>query len=152
MNEIDFIRQQLASERTHLREVLRTVRQATAAPRPPHAVALYLDWAGRRLIQQVLAHQTALQVPAALAPAMQEQLTAAASAARQASETGADTPAPLQTERLLAVLDAWSDPLDAAAASVLRITHWRSAAQLSADTILEERQLYATARDAVGRL
>jgi hypothetical protein len=151
MNEIDFIRQQLATERTHLRDILRSVRQAAASERPPHPVALYLDWAGRRLIQQVLAHQTALQGQGPLAPAMQEQLAAAANAARQASDTGAASPVPLRSERLLALLEAWTEPLDAAARSQLRIAHWRGAAHLSADTILEERQLYAAARGAAGR-
>jgi hypothetical protein len=151
MNETDFIRQQLASERAHLREILRALRPAAAADRPPHPAALYVDWAGRRLISQVLAHQTALQGGAVLAPALREQLAAAASAATQASETGAASAAALRAERLLAVLDAWSEPLDAAAGTALRIAHWRRAAHLSADTILEERQLYAAARGAIGR-
>jgi hypothetical protein len=37
------------------------------------------------------------------------------------------------------------------AGSALRIAHWRRAVHLSADTILEERQLYAAARGAVAR-
>ena len=55
-----------------------------------------------------------------------------------------------QAERLLAVLDAWTEPLDILAGQTLRIGHWRQAAQLSADSILAERQLYAAARSAVG--
>jgi hypothetical protein len=151
MNETDFIRQQLASERSHLRDILRGLRPGGAAERPPHPVALYLDWAGRRLIRQVLAHQTALQGAAALTPALREQLAAAASAAAQAGDTGAASPAPLHAERLQTLLDAWSEPLDAMAGSALRIAHWRRAVHLSADTILEERQLYAAARGAVAR-
>jgi hypothetical protein len=151
MNETDFIRQQLATERAHLREILRALRPTTAADRPPHPVALYLDWAGRRLISQVSAHHTALQGAAVLAPALREQLAAAANAATQASDAGAASPAALRAERLLAVLDAWCDPLDAAAGTALRIAHWRRAAHLSADTILEERQLYAAARGAAAR-
>jgi hypothetical protein len=148
MNEIDFIRQQLAGERSHLREILRA---AGAADRPSHPVALYLDWAGRRLISQVLAHHTALQGSATLAPALREQLAAAAAAATQAGDTDAGRPPALRAERLRALLDAWSEPLEAAAGRVLRIAHWRRATHLSADTILEERQLYAAARGAVGR-
>jgi hypothetical protein len=151
MNEIDFIRQQLASERSHLRDILRNLRAATATQRPPHPVALYLDWAGRRLISQVLAHHTALQGAVGLTPALQEQLAAAASAAALAADTSAASPAALHADRLLAVLDAWSEPLDARAGSALRIGHWRGAVHLSADTILEERQLYAAARGAVAR-
>src|SRR5580692_2373275 len=84
MNETDFIRQQLHLERTHLREILRALRQASAADRPAHPIALYIDWAGRRLINQVLAHQAALQDAAALDPALQGQLAEASGAARQA--------------------------------------------------------------------
>lgn len=150
MNETDFIRQQLAKERAHLRELLGSVRQASRGHTAPHAVALYIDWAGRRLINQVEAHQTALRGAATLNPAMQTQLVAAATAARVA-QTNAAGALPLRAEQLMAVLDAWSDPLDAAAASLLRVTHWRQVAHLTADTILEERQLYAAAHGAAGR-
>ncbi|MGC1459326.1 MAG: hypothetical protein WA825_13715 [Steroidobacteraceae bacterium] len=135
MNETDFIRQQLHLERTHLREILRALRPEIAADTPAHAVALYIDWAGRRLIKQVLAQQTARQGVAALDPALQGQLAAAH----------------LRPEDLLALLEAWSEPLDAAANHELRAAHWRRAAHLSADTILEERRLYAAARGAVAR-
>jgi hypothetical protein len=150
MNETDFIRQQLHLERTHLREILRALRQASAADRPAHPIALYIDWAGRRLINQVLAHQAALQDAAALDPALQGQLAEASGAARQA-QNGTTGSGHLRAEGLLGMLEAWSEPLDAAAARALRITHWRRAAHLSADTILEERQLYAAARGALGR-
>ena len=135
MNETDFIRQQLRLERTHLRQILCALREVGAADRPPHPVALYLDWAGRRLINQVLAQQTALPGAAALDPALQGQLAAAH----------------LRPEDLLALLEAWSEPLDAAANHELRAAHWRRAAHLSADIILEERRLYAAARGAVAR-
>ncbi|HTC51575.1 MAG TPA: hypothetical protein VK700_06540 [Steroidobacteraceae bacterium] len=150
MNETDLIRQQLRLERTHLREILRALGPPTASERPAHPVAVYIDWAGRRLIEQLLAHQTALQQAAALDPALQGALAAASSAARQA-HNGAATAAHLPAQDLLAALDAWSEPLDAAAARALRIAHWRLAARLNADTILEERQLYAAARAAVVR-
>lgn len=149
MNETDFIRQQLATERAHLREVLQSVRQASGHA-GSHPVAVYIDWAGRRLTAQVEAHRTALRGAATLNPAMQSQLAAAATAAR-AAQAGAASTLPLRAEQLLAVLDAWSEPLDAAAAGVLRVSHWRQAAHLTADTILEERQLYAAAHGAAGR-
>ncbi len=133
MNETDFIRQQLRLERTHLREILRALYAAGAANRPAHPVALYLDWAGRRLIDQVLAHQTALQ----------------GAAAPDASPPRPLAAGHLRAEELLALLDAWSEPLDAAASQGLSTAHWRRAAHLSADIILEERQLYAAARGAV---
>jgi hypothetical protein len=149
MNETDFIRQQLATERAHLRELLQAVRQASGSHAAAHPVALYIDWAGRRLIDQVEAHRAALRGSATLNPAMQTQLVAAATAAKLAqSSAGA---LPLRAEQLLSVLDAWSDPLDAAAASLLKVTHWRQVAHLTADTILEERQLYAAAHGAAGR-
>jgi hypothetical protein len=150
MNETDFIRQQLHLERTHLREILQALREASAADRPAHPVALYIDWAGQRLIDQVLAHQAALQDTAALDPALQGPLAEATGAARQA-QNGTAGGGHLRAEGLQALLDAWSEPLDAAAANALRINHWRRAARLSADTILEERQLFAAARGAMGR-
>jgi len=51
--------------------------------------------------------------------------------------------------QLLALLDGGTEPLETVAGRTLRIQHWRQAAQLSADSILEERQLYAAARSAV---
>jgi hypothetical protein len=150
MNETDFIRQQLATERAHLREILHSVRQASGGHGVAHPVMLYIDWAGRRLVSQVEAHRTALRSAATLNPAMQAQLIAAATAT-EVAQTGAPGALPLRAAQLLAVLDAWSDPLDSAAASLLRVAHWRQAAHLTADTILEERQLYAAARGAAGR-
>lgn len=150
MNETDFIRQQLATERAHLRELLQSVRQASGGHGAPHPVALYIEWAGRRLLDQVQTHRTALRGAAPLNPALQTQLVAAATAARVAQSNTAGA-LPLRAEQLLAVLDAWSDPLDAAAAGLLRVAHWRQVAHLTADTILEERQLYAAAHGAAGR-
>lgn len=148
MNETDFIREQLRLERTHLREILRAWRQTGAGEPPQHPVALYLDWAGRRLIDQVLAHHTALRDAGTLDPALGPALAAATSAARQA-QNGTASAAHLRAEALLALLEAWSEPLDVAAGRALRIPHWRRAAQLSADSIIQERQLYAAARGAV---
>ncbi|HEV2700879.1 MAG TPA: hypothetical protein VGV09_04560 [Steroidobacteraceae bacterium] len=150
MNETDFIRQQLASERAHLREILHSLRQTPGADRAAHPMALYIDWAGRRLITQVQAHHTALRGADTLGPAMQTQLAAAVAAAREA-QTAAASALPRRAELLLAVLDAWSEPLDAAACTSLRVPHWRQAAHLTADIILEERQLYAAAHGAAAR-
>jgi hypothetical protein len=52
--------------------------------------------------------------------------------------------------RLLESLAIWGDALDVMAGKALRIGHWRAAGALTADTILEERQLYFAARDAAG--
>jgi hypothetical protein len=140
MNEADFIRQQLRLERTHLREILRALRPATTLESPAQPVARYLEWAGGRLIEQVLAHHGALQAAAGTDPTLRGPVAAAGSAARQA-QAG--------PEGLLALLEAWSEPLDAAAGRMLRISHWRRAAHLTADSIIEERELYAAARGAV---
>jgi len=144
MNETDFIRQQLHLEGAHLRELLHA---CAATERPAPAVAAYLQWAGPRLIDRVLAHHTALQDSAALAAPLRAQLSAAAAAARQAqAASGAQQSAPLR-----ALLAAWSEPLDAAAGQLLRTAHWRRVAGLTADRILEERQLYAAAQASLGR-
>lgn len=143
MNETDFIRQQLHLERTHLREILRAARPATLGEKPARPVALYLEWAGQRLTQQLLAHQTALHSAPGLEQALRGPLATAASAARQAQEGGA--------EALLNALDAWNERLDAAAARALPVAHWRRAVLLNADTILEERQLYAAATSSLAR-
>jgi hypothetical protein len=134
MNETDFIRQQLAAERAHLREILAAVKRAAPVMTSARAVVLYLDWASRRLVQQIAAHQVALGGP-----------DHGAAARQPAKESAAG-----RAERLLALLDAGKDPLDAVAGRTLRISHWRQAAGLNADSILEERQLYAAARSAVG--
>jgi hypothetical protein len=133
MNETDFIRQQLAAERAHLREILQAVHRGTAAIGNARPVVLYIDWASRRLMQQLAAHQTALAAPGNGSAA---QPLSVGTAAQRA-------------ERLLALLDAWTEPLDTLAGRSLRINHWRQAAGLSADSILAERQLYAAARGAV---
>ena len=148
MNETDFIRQQLAAERSHLREVLEAVRRGTAANANHRPVALYIDWASHRLVQQLTAHQAALEVldscPAA------PQLARVAAALGKETATAAERHDAQRAESLLAVLDAWTEPLDILAGQTLRIGHWRQAARLSADSILEERQLYAAARSAAG--
>jgi len=134
MNETDFIRQQLAAERAHLRQILDALPPASAAGAPARPVALYIDWAGRRLLQQFQAHCATLQAVPAL---------------------GLETTRPLhlQAERLLALMPALTQleaSLDALAGGTFRVSHWRQAAQLNADTILEERRLYAAARGAAG--
>jgi len=148
MNETDFIRQQLAAERSHLREVLEAVRRGTAANANARPAALYIDWASRRLVQQLAAHQAALEVldsgPATV------QLARVSAAVSKLIATTADRHGAAGADGLLAVLDAWTEPLDILAAQRLRVGHWRQAARLSADSILEERQLYAAARGAVG--
>jgi hypothetical protein len=146
MNETDFIRQQLAAERSHLREVLEAVRRGTAANGNARPVALYIDWASRRLVPQLAAHQAALEVLDS-GPAAQQLARVAAAVSKV---TATERQSAQRAERLLAVLDAWTEPLDILAGQTLRIGHWRQAARLSADSILEERQLYAAARSAVG--
>jgi hypothetical protein len=148
MNESDFIRQQLAAERSHLREVLEAVRCDTAAHANVRPVALYVDWVSRRLVQQLAAHQAALELRAS--PPATLQLARVAAAVSKVTATAAERHSAAGAERLLALLDAWTEPLDILAGQTLRIGHWRQAARLSADSILEERQLYAAARSAVG--
>jgi hypothetical protein len=141
MNETDFIRQQLTVERAHLREILQAVRHSGGA-RAARPVALYIDWAGRRLLNQLAAHRSGLH-SAALDAGSAAQL---ATVATRAADTDRSRAPHLQIEPLLAVVEAWSESLDALAGRTLRVTHWREAAQLSADSILEERQLFAAAR------
>jgi hypothetical protein len=150
MNETDFIRQQLAAERAHLREILLAVPQGTGPVKMPPPVASYVEWAGGRLLNQLSAHRGALQAVPTIAAATRAQLTEVCTAATEAVEVSAARASSVQAQRLLALLDAWSDSLDAVAGATLRIGHWRQAANLSADTILEERQLYAAARRAAG--
>jgi hypothetical protein len=134
MNETDFIRQQLAAERAHLREILAAVQRGAAAAANARPVAQYIDWASRRLSQQIAAHQVALGTP-----------DSGSGAQQPATEVPAQ-----RAERLLALLDAGTEPLESLAGRTLRINHWRQAAGLSADSILEERHLYAAARSAAG--
>jgi hypothetical protein len=148
MNETDFIRQQLTVERAHLREILHAVRRSSGA-RPPRAAAAYIDWAGRRVLNQVQAHCTALQA-AHVEAQFQAPLEQVAATAAQAVPGEAPRATHLSVEALLAVVEAWSEPLDALAGRTLRTAHWRKAAQLSADTILEERQLFTAARSSAG--
>jgi hypothetical protein len=150
MNEIDYVRGQLAAERAHLREILRVLHAGTAPIGHPRPAQLYVDWAGRRLVQQLTALQTALQAASESGPDTRAQLTGLRSAMARLTDT-TSVPSPhLHAEPLLAVLEAWSDPLDVLAGTTLRVAHWRQAAHLSADTILEERRLYAAARGAMG--
>ncbi|HEX3836299.1 MAG TPA: hypothetical protein VHW25_04985 [Steroidobacteraceae bacterium] len=132
MNETDFIRQQLAAERAHLREILLAVRREAGVGKVARPISAYIEWAGRRLLDQLGA------------------VTDGATAASDAGDAGAARSFKVRTERLLALLEAWSDSQDGAAGATLPISHWRQAARLSADTILEERQLYAAARAATG--
>jgi hypothetical protein len=142
MQETDFIRQQLAAERAHLREILRAVPAEPGPVKPARPVSTYIEWAGRRLLEQLSAHCTALQAEPTIGAGMRAQLAAVEAAAARALD--------IQATRLLGLLDAWSEPLDALAGATLRTSHWRRVAHLSADTILEERQLYAAARGAAG--
>ena len=148
MNETDFIRRQLAAERAHLREILEAVRDGTAGAGTTRAVAQYLEWAGQRLAQQLAAHHSALQAlgDSAATPPLSRM---AAALERAGASPTQRQPAP-RAEQWLALLDAWTGPLDTLAGSALRVNHWREAAGLTADSILQERQLYAAARSAAG--
>jgi hypothetical protein len=149
MNETDFIRQQLAVERTHLREILLAVRRQAAPANLARPVSAYIEWAGRRLVSELNAHCAALQAVPTLVAAPRAQLREVAAAAAHAGGPATGRAPDEHAQRLLVLLDAWRDCLDALAAATLRIGHWRQAAHLSADTILEERQLYAAARVAL---
>jgi hypothetical protein len=149
MNETDFIRQQLAAERAHLREILLAVR-GHGALKVTRPISAYVEWASRRLVDQLHAHRTALQALPTIAAITRAQLNAVGTAATEAAEVAAARSFDVHAKRLLALLEAWSDALDAVAGATLRIGHWRQAAHLSADSILEERQLYAAARGAAG--
>ena len=150
MNETDFIRQQLAAERAHLREILLAVRRENGAAEVARPVTAYVEWASRRLLDQLGAHRTALQAMPMIADATHAQLTEVSNAATAAGAAGTTPSFGLQAGRMLTLLEAWNEPLDAVAGATLRIGHWRRCAPLSADTILEERQLYAAARAAAG--
>jgi hypothetical protein len=149
MNEVDFIRQQLASERAHLREILEAVRAATPGSGTARPVTVYLEWARQRLVAQLGAHRAALSASPGIAPDTMAQLTRVAEATTRVIDSGTEPPE-LLAERLRALLDAWSESLDALTARSLRIAHWRKATHLSADSILEERRLYTAARAAAG--
>jgi hypothetical protein len=150
MNETDFIRQQLAAERAHLREILLVVPQELGPVKIARPITAYVEWASRRLLDQLSAHRAALQAVPTRAAATRAQLSEVPTAAGQAVDATAARSFHAQAKRLLALLEAWSEPLDALAGATLRIDHWRRCAQLNADTILEERQLYAAARAAAG--
>jgi hypothetical protein len=147
MNETDFIRQQLAAERAHLREILLAVRQERPAANVPRPINAYVEWALPRVLNQLEAHRAALLALPTLSAALRAQLTEVAAAA-QVAEPVVAVPFNVRARRLLALLEAWSEPLDALAGATLRIGHWRGCAHLSADTIFEERQLHAAARAA----
>jgi hypothetical protein len=152
MNESDFLREQLAAERAHFREILGAVRAGDAAVSHSRPVALYLyiEWAQRRLVTQLHAHQTALQALPAVAAETRSQLAVVAAALAALGDAHPPQPTAAQAEQLLALIDAWNEPLERLVGQTLRTGHWRQAAHLTADTILEERQLYAAARGAVG--
>jgi hypothetical protein len=150
MNESDFLREQLAVERAHFREILQAVWAGDAAVSHSRPVALYIEWARRRLVTQLHAHQTALQALPDLAPDTRSQLAVVATALVALEDPHPAPPTAAQAEPLLALLDAWNEPLESLVSKALRTGHWRQAAHLTADTILEERQLYAAARGAVG--
>jgi hypothetical protein len=143
MNETDFIRQQLAAERAHLREILEAVRHGSDTARRTRPVERYIEWASARLVTQLRAQLTALQAAGAGGPALGPdklaKLEKISTAAARPTETG-----------LLESLAIWGDALDVMAGTTWRIGQWRAAAQLTADTILEERQLYSAARNAAG--
>jgi hypothetical protein len=149
MNETEYVRGQLALQRAHLREIASAVHPGIAPRDHLRPAQLYLDWAGRRLLQQLTLHRTALLALPALPPALRAQLAQLASATAQLSDTTARAPH-LHAQPLLGVLDAWSPALDELAGTALRLGHWRQAGHLSADTILEERELYAAARGVLG--
>ena len=156
MNETDFIRQQLATERDHLRDILHSVRIGTVPCANAGPVMRYVDWAGQRLLQRIEAHRQALDAASGVGPdtrALLARVTAAAATAATAAtaaEAATQRPPHRQAEQLLALLEAWNESLETAAGKSLRIAHWRAAGHLSADSILEERQLYAAARTAAG--
>jgi hypothetical protein len=146
MNESEFLRRQLATERAHLREILQAAREGSAEISTPQAVANFGDWAGRRLVTQLGIQCEALQAVVDSDAQIRAQLAIVFSARSAVIACGTMQPLSRVAEPLLALLDAWSDALDSLAGSALPTSHWRRAAHLSADTILEERQLYAAAR------
>jgi hypothetical protein len=150
MNETDFIRAQLAAERGHLRDILEAVRAGTLEVGAARPAAAYIEWARQRLVAQLDAHRRALEAMPATGADTRAQLAKLAGAAAGLAENATVRPLNGVAERLLALLNAWSDSLDSLAGRTLRVGHWRQAAQLSADTILEERQRYAAARGARG--
>jgi|SRR5665213_508536 len=150
MNETDFIRAQLAAERAHLRDLLGAVRAGTLEEGRARPAADYIEWAHQRLVAQLDAHRRALEATPATGADTRAQLASVAVATAQLTDNGTVRPLNLVAERLLALLDAWSDSLDSLAGRTLRVSHWRQAAPLSADTILQERQRYAAARGAGG--
>jgi len=149
LNETGVIRQQLAVERDHLREILESVRRASA-PATARAVCEYIDWAARRLLLQLQAHHDALAGTPDPGPGRAAELARLSGAAAQLADRAGQRPMSERAEQLQALLAAWSESLEQRAAATLRVAHWRRAAQLSADSILEERQLYAAARAAAG--
>jgi hypothetical protein len=150
MNETDYLRAQLALERAHLQAILQAVRHGRPALRNARPIADYIDWAVPRLVGQLDAQRQALLAATPSGADSRAQLERLSGAAAALADGASGSPADLRAERLLALLAAWSDPLEALAGGTLRVTQWRQAAQLSADTILHERQLYAAACAAAG--
>lgn len=147
MNETDFIRRQLAAERAHLREILDAGGGGTAATISAPPVALYLEWGGRRIVQQLTVHRAGLE---ALGDAAATAALGRLSAALDRAAAHAGAPPAQRAAQLPALLDAWTEPLDTLAGRCLRLPHWRAAAHLNADSILQERQLHAAALQAAG--
>jgi hypothetical protein len=144
VNEVDYIRQQLAAERSHLRDILAAVRRE-ATGRSAGPVTEYLDWAGPRLVRQLTCLQAALAAAPDLPPRQLADLSGVAQRAGSATP-----PVQPQSELLQSLLSAWSEPVDALAGRTLRTPQWRQVAHLSADSVLAERRLFAAARAAAG--
>lgn len=128
MNESDYLRKQLSAERAHLAAVLERLRV-----HPEHAGAgEYLAWAAHRL--RAVYERHLILLPARLAARALPPPTLP-----RLGNGGADSTA--MTKLLL----SWDSAIETPAASCYRIEDWRQVAQLRADDILKERQLYAAA-------
>ena len=110
----------MQAERAHLREILLTVPPGTGPAKMAAPVATYVAWAGGRLLNQLSAHRGALQAVPTIAAATRAQLSEVSSAASHAVEAAAARSPNVQAKRLLTLLDAWSDSLDAVAGATLR--------------------------------
>jgi len=160
MNESDYLRQQLAAERAHLRQLLAALR--TGPSQALAARAHYLAWATPRLLAQYGRHLDLL--PGRLAARRQtlppQAIAGISTATRAATATLAQLQAALDSPQearlaqalaahlapLATLVKAWDEPLEQLAADCYRIEDWRRAAQLRADDILRERQLFAAAQ------
>jgi hypothetical protein len=136
MNESDYLRQQLATERAHLRELLALPRRNAVQTPGEH----YLAWATPRLLAVYERHR-------ALLP---RRLAATAVAPPLPGIDRISTGAGTDDAALAALLAAWDTQIEQPAAACYRIEDWRQVAQLRADDILTERRLYSAARAAHG--